>query len=363
MINFHRHELLKQLDDADFALWQHDLAIINRLVNAIAAFRQPQDVFQYRDSYYIPDYYHSGSNRRYVNPYKPYPSHYDMALDFLYAISVMHNIEKYYPLQRYPIYLEVFTDCIKASELWRSPYEQKWFGQVLVDRFNDCIADIHWVMNSPANKAELKRVKDKTRRQVRKVETYIDELFLRYSRLLAVRLDFGYGENADSSYELISDHRDKLLRYLREQHIGDALTGYIWKLEHGLRKGYHLHTMLFLDGSRVQQDITHGRIICDHWNNQITQGEGTAFNCNAKKDEYKHCGIGMVSHNDHLKRIDLKYACHYLTKPDEFIELMHYGYQSACDEGSMSSLPKLRVFGTGQLPPLKPRMGRPRYED
>lgn len=363
MIDLFKQETLRELSNDDYALWSHGLAVIKRVVHTIATMRSFKEVFEYRCSYYLPDYKHRQAYKRYVDPVMPYHDLRDLAEDFLYGISVVRWIEQHYPLEYYPLYLRVFIDYVDEYTFIRTNYRWVNFPDRFIDRLNDCLYDIHTEMKTDRNRLELKRIKDLSSRQKRKVDDYIDQLLVQYSRLVAIRIDFGYREDADASYELISDHREKLLRYLREQHIGDAFVGYIWKLEYGLRKSYHLHTMIFLNGSKIQESISHGKLIGNHWVDKITEGEGTTFNCNAQMEQYKHCGIGRVDYYDTDKTSDLKYACRYLYKYDEFLELVHYGYQAECTDDPLiqpihSELG--RVFGTARLPKPKIQLGRPR---
>lgn len=365
MINLYKQDLLNQLSDDEYQLWCHDLAVIKRVVTMITSFKSFEEVFLNTNSYYIPDYWKDG-NLKYVDHYQPYRNLADLADNFLYGISVMDRVEKYYPLEYYPLHLRVFIDWIEQYTFERTQYNPKNLSRTLVERLNDCIYDIRQDMKSLRHTTELKRMREQSLRQKRSMEKYIDQLLLRFSRLIAIRVDFGYREDAEASYELISEHREKLLRYLRERHCGDAFAGFIWKLEYGLRKSYHLHTMIFLDGSKVQESISHGKLIGQHWIDEITEGEGVTYNCNAHMDKYQHCGLGRVDYHDRRKVENLKYACRYLTKYDEFLELVHYGYQAEQhyhqdDPLSQQITSKLgRVFGTARLPPYVPQLGRPR---
>lgn len=363
MIDLFKQETLRELSNEEYALWSHGLAVIKRVVHAIATMRSFIEVFEYRYSYYVLDYKYKQAYLRYVDPVMPYHDLRDLAEDFLYGISVVRWIKQHYPLEYYPLYLRVFIDYIGEYALTRTNYRYGNFSDHFIDRLNDCLYDIYKEMRNDLNRLELKRVKDLGSYQKRKLNAYIDQLLMHYSRLIAIRVDFGYQEEAEASYELISDHRERLLRYLREQHADNAFVGYIWKLEYGLRKTYHLHTMIFLDGSKIQESISHGKIIGNHWIDKITEGMGTAFNCNAQKEQYKHCGIGRVDYYDTDKISDLKYACRYLYKYDEFLELAHYGYQAECTDDPLiqpihSELG--RVFGTARLPKPKIQLGRPR---
>jgi hypothetical protein len=206
-----------------------------------------------------------------VDVYRPYSDLKDLAEDFLYGLSMIRWLDQYYPLHYYPLHFRVFIECVEDYRLEHINCEQIRFQSRYIDRFNDCIYCIYKDMKTDSNMLEFKRVRDQVSHRKRKVNDYIQKLFGCHSRLVAIRVDFGYREDAEVSYELISEHREKLLRYLRERHYGDAFAGFIWKLEYGLRKSYHLHTMIFLDGSKVQESISHGKLIGQYWIDEITE--------------------------------------------------------------------------------------------
>jgi hypothetical protein len=101
MINLYKQDLLNQLSDDEYQLWCHDLAVIKRVVTMITSFKSFEEVFLNTKSYYIPDYWKDG-NLKYVDHYQPYRNLADLADNFLYGISVMDRVEKYYPLEYYP---------------------------------------------------------------------------------------------------------------------------------------------------------------------------------------------------------------------------------------------------------------------
>lgn len=206
------------------------------------------------------------------------------------------------------------------------------------------------------------------------IRLFLDDCFAMHSRLLVLRLDFGYRLNVFPDLDATISHRDKLVRYLREpynQQHHDAYVGLLWKLEYGPDKGYHLHTLIVLDGSKVQQDVTHARIIGDHWEKEITHGDGLYYNCNADKDKYQRCGIGVVDHRDSEKRdYLLNDAASYLAKEDQLLQTMiqrESEYWSRLGHDEMASqIANTRCFGKSILSTNSqdiPRRGRPRSSE
>ncbi|WP_146108876.1 hypothetical protein [Chromatium okenii] len=103
-----------------------------------------------------------------------------------------------------------------------------------------------------------------------------------------------------------------------------------------------------LDGAKVRKDITIATEIGEHWKS-ITNGIGNYWNCNAKKETYKHLGIGMINHNDIELRKNLIDASQYLTKVDYYLSLKPI-------DGKRN-----RIFGRGEIKQQqKPKRGRKR---
>ncbi|PJL31201.1 hypothetical protein B9Y64_06325 [Stenotrophomonas maltophilia] len=184
---------------------------------------------------------------------------------------------------------------------------------------------------------------------------YLQTLYRQHSRLCVVRLDVGYsaahrellpGRNVDP----VRIKRDlaTCLRKLRRSY--PALMGYVWKLEFGPSKSYHVHLMAFLNGHLVRQDVRIAQAIGEFWQDEVTHFDGSYWNCNARKEFYERTnslGIGMVEHDDEAKRRRLEYSLLYLTKADYYVRLSEPGLG--------------RTFGKGQAGGDSSRkLGRPR---
>ncbi|MCY1462462.1 hypothetical protein D9M71_802370 [compost metagenome] len=106
--------------------------------------------------------------------------------------------------------------------------------------------------------------------------------------------------------------------------------------------------LIFLDGSKVREDVVIAKMIGEHWNSVVTEGKGIYFNCNAKKSNYKFCGVGMINHFDlELRENLLRKAVIYITKPDYYKKIVVPGNG--------------RAFGKGVIPKMTgARRGRPR---
>jgi len=196
-------------------------------------------------------------------------------------------------------------------------------------------------LTAPANLNALHKSSNNLRRNCNKkfnsLKRYLLTLIKHFKRVLVIRLDLYYGQKfsmnlKDCTHERISADRVAFLDMIRRDY--PAFVGYAWKLEVGIQRRWHLHTLLCFDGDEVCNDIIIGRILGDAWV-KLTNGKGDYYNCNAKRAGYKFDAIGMVRESNQAKVDDLmEYPATYLTKPDYFIGL---------------ELPNGRSFGKGQI--------------
>ena len=86
-------------------------------------------------------------------------------------------------------------------------------------------------------------------------------------------------------------------------------------------------------------------MIGDYWNDTLTSGNGTYYNCNAHKEQYQNLGIGMINYSDEGLMVNLKeHVAPYLNKTDYFIKLITTGKERAFIRGVLSK-PKTEKRG------------------
>jgi hypothetical protein len=224
--------------------------------------------------------------------------------------------------------------------------------QMLWQRCNAFIAHIRKECKSPQFKRRVSYRAAGAHENYESGVAYVDRLFKVKSRYLVIRVDLGYLKDCHTEVDLMRVRSDfeKMLNNRRSNKLFKEMAGYIWKLEYGAQKGYHYHCIFFFNGAVVEQDSYYAEMIGKYWVNKITRGAGTMFNCNAKKNKYKHCGIGMIDRTD-VEKIDLllRYPLKYLTKKEQFL--------------AMKLASKPRLFGRGKMPPLPAqKLGRPRQD-
>lgn len=193
---------------------------------------------------------------------------------------------------------------------------------------NEAIAKVRAFAKGKALGVHLKDLKRSERKNAVACKGLLDDLRKGYSKILALRVDFGYistycphaGFRGQAmTFEQAKVHRDKLLKYVRKGPYSKHLSGYMWKMEYGFEKGYHFHMAFFFDGQQLLKDISIADAIGAYWRNEVTEGKGMYFNCNKKKEAYENCGIGMVNRTDDSKWVYLEEAMRYLTKVDLYL--------------------------------------------
>lgn len=257
-----------------------------------------------------------------------------------YVLSIVDNyrfcqIQKDKRIRFSPV-VRLFFDCVRRFELEGLDNHYKKSAVFLMALEKD-------IRNESKRLGIHKRINDDDRaakKNYMSAVKYANKLFDMRSRILVVRLDLSYTEEYVSnlgpdSYNDVKSHREQLIKSLPNLvSVEDCMLGYIWKLEYGLVKSYHYHCIVFLDGSKVRQSITIGKIIGEKWKD-ITKKQGIYFNCNAKMDQYKYNGIGAIDRGDTEKRQCLNNVIYYITKPDCHIK-------AAVPDGA-------RIFGKGEI--------------
>lgn len=188
----------------------------------------------------------------------------------------------------------------------------------------------------------------KSKRRQDSNEKYVDALQEKYSKLCVVRLDLGYKKdetNKAKTLEKANKDINRLLNNRRNNSTFDNNVGYVLKTEYGEDRDVHFHSYFFYDGQKVQKDMIKGEDIGKYWSENITDKQGTYYNCN--RNDYKdNHAIGMLDYRDVEKRRKLDNAMAYLVKEEQSIE-------------ALKENKKDREIRRGTLP-KKSNKGRPR---
>ena len=256
----------------------------------------------------------------------------------------------YEPSEQVRVFLEAeeelrFHDELRFSDPLRQSRAHP--GKLMGDVANQFVKLIRKKTSTKNFRRRLAKRRFAVEENFRRGKKLTDALFIRYSRLNVVRIDLSYRtEHRPTLWQIKKDFA-RLLNNARQNSIFETVKGFVWHLEHGFMTGFHVHLLIFLDGSDTRHDGFVAEQMGLYWENRITEGRGRFENCNFNKNRYKHLGIGMISHHDDQKRgVLVNYVLRYLTKLDEVARLR-------LAKGT-------KTFGTSQMPEPHPGTGRKR---
>lgn len=267
-------------------------------------------------------------------------------------------IKEVYPYHEFNPLLRVFMKYFAGVELKSDVYKVELLLSDELSLLHDLIEKVKQEIRGVEFQNILKGFSRSANKNYKSLVGYIDSLFVRYARMLVIRVDFTYrsqycvprGETAITHAEA-RRHREALMKYLRSPK-SPGVVGYAWKLEYGLDKSYHYHCLLFLNGTDHREDIVIAKLLGEYWVETVTEGKGIYYNCNKNKAAFEKkgiLGVGMISHHQAGLRAGLNLVAAYLTKPDYFIRMI------APDGG--------RCFGKGgRVSPKETKRGRPRKQ-
>jgi hypothetical protein len=189
---------------------------------------------------------------------------------------------------------------------------------------------------------------------------YVDGLFACCTRLVVIRLDFDYNQTFASSvtFEQAQAHLKQLLNNTRHNNkLFNELKGYIAKVEYGLDKQIHIHTLFFFNGHKRKgsSDVYLAEGIGEYWKNNVTQGTGEYWNCNENKSRYRYVGIGLIDISDTTKRKQKN-----LFKRKNLLRVVQYFCKKDTQMIKPRHSPQAKTLFRGDLRKHNPKLGRPR---
>ena len=190
----------------------------------------------------------------------------------------------------------------------------------------------------------------------------INQCRAKFSKLLVIRVDFAFKpplENlahycpdelqhpfhSEDALQSLKELIARLLSNKRHNKILNQIKGYILKFEHGLKKGFHVHALFFMDGNLHQNDGYFAHEITKYWK-KLTNDQGCTYNCHMAKDKYKTLCIGMIDHTDTAKQKALDDCVQYFCKKEQYF--------------MFNKLNSVRTIQISQPPQRRSNAGRPR---
>ena len=249
----------------------------------------------------------------------------------------------------YSIEVQLFFDCYADVAFCMGEVKDNQMTHKQAIDFNELVCYIRKTYICPIYKKLTDFRIEQIERQKIFYKAYVSNLFIKYSKLLTLRIDFGY-QSGTSSIEKLQDERDKFFQHRRSNALFDDMVGYIWVMEYGQGRGAHLHLILFFNGQRVQKDSYYAMKICDYWK-RIAGPSGWANTSNLDKRKLQRdgtCGIGLINHHDEDMIRNLHRVIDYLFKLEQ-----HLPYRPS---------KKCHTMGRGEWPDMTVTpVGRPRF--
>lgn len=189
------------------------------------------------------------------------------------------------------------------------------------ERINAFADDLRKSIRSKVFKTSLESFYRTSSNNFRSIVDFYSKIMGSHSRVLSVRVDLSYRGGAIRSMPDLNDEllvlndRDRFIHHLRKT-FSSGLLGYVWKIEYGCQKGFHIHFHALFNGSLHQQDVLIGKVLGEYWSSEITQGIGIYRNCNARKNDYHFLALGSLSRSNVHALKGLGMIARYFSKAD-----------------------------------------------
>ncbi len=261
------------------------------------------------------------------------------------------------PANEYEILVEVFCRCSRELDddskqlALCSPV---WFGKrgqnsteesLLCDAvFNNFVNKVRVIGRADRTLERYKEIKRDADERYRDYVTYLLSLMRHYGRIVVVRLDLGYRNDAglQAGMDALNCDVDRLLHNRRSNKIFRNLLGYVIKMEWGVQRKAHAHALIVFDAAH-RDGRKHSYLaetIGKYWVQVVTKGRGAFHNCNQNESDYERNGsngIGLID----------------LVDVDKFMNLTKYVLPYLCKSSSVArpkANPNMRVIRRGLLP-------------
>lgn len=237
---------------------------------------------------------------------------------------------------------ELLNTEIDLIGVFESPNSQPLVHiQTRVDLLNKLVQLVREQMNNDQVQIAVKKRERMVKANFKSCRNLINQYFATHSKLLVIRLDFAFTPSVENLSNFCPDelqhpfHSEMTLQSLKEQikrllgnrrhnKILRSIKGYILKFEHGLKKGFHVHAMFFIDGNLHQNDSYFAHEITKYWK-KLTDSKGCTYNCHMAKDKYKTLCIGIIDYTDTAKRKALDVCVNYFCKKEQFFMFSKIG--------------------------------------
>jgi len=173
-----------------------------------------------------------------------------------------------------------------------------------------------------------------------KLHRHVDELFIRYSKLILLRTDFAYRKHSpEFTHQDIHGLCADMVQLEHRLAGINGIAGYAWVAEYGADHRYHAHCAIFINAQLRNKAWPVFQEIVAHWES-LTKNEGYAHRC-APQPHYKVRSEEMTEYNDDVGINAMKYILSYLAKTAQKPDGIHCRF-SAIPARSRSGRPRKR---------------------
>lgn len=238
------------------------------------------------------------------------------------------------------------------------------YDEFSIELFNDFVRTMR--KNAVTDKLKKKVLdwESKSNKNMERLIEFEADIFEGDARLMLIRLDFNYHKATFTSEEVECQIAEAMRRKERDQanylagkdistpqvvegrialeevqkdrkrfianmkgkpSLFKHLVGYVWRIEYTRQAGYHMHVLLFFDGTEVQKHEYLAQKIGYYYQDVISEGRSYFENCNTKKSRYgDDWALGQIDHWDGVKRAKLRKAMQYFCKKNQLVQVIPY---------------------------------------
>lgn len=244
-------------------------------------------------------------------------------------------------VRRSGIFVDAFINCLNDVEecLGNDGF---WFATD--ESIDDLRSALLLKLDSDAFRQSWSRVRRPARRNRRSLLRYFSNLKIAYPKLLMSRLDlhFPWLREACVRRDEIHEFIDAWLELVRAKF--PAMVGYCLRLEFGVDRGPHVHTVFAFNGSELRNHVAIAKVMGDLWVQVVPNG--SSFNCNVRgyASRMRWKAIGMIYDGDNDFFTGLRHLVRYLTDYDPIIKGMLPENSRTLRKGGISRVQRRRII-------------------
>lgn len=253
-----------------------------------------------------------------------------------FITSVAYMLETAYPHHRLSPQVGELLALAKAFKPKCPPEDVKFVADAdidtLVAEYNALALKMRQALRDKGMGERVKSFRRNATRNYNHLMRVIRANHERNQRILLIRLEWSEKpvdawapiervsqEEFDAGALRQAEARDKMVRHLK-RHFKANLLFYAWKIEWGVKKRFHMHWLIGLNGSVYQDRINVPYHIAKHWDEVLFGGASHTHNVNAMSGK-EQAGLRVLHYADSQAGSAFGLFADYLTKVDYNLKL------------------------------------------